>query len=115
VKVFKFATGLAVGYVLGSRAGRDKYQQIVAAARKAQDHPAVTQAQQKAKQFLGAVTDTAKPNTGPSQADAFVAGSDPVLVNTQPAADFTPPVPQPARRTPKIAAETPAATGDPLA
>jgi hypothetical protein len=39
VKVFKLAAGLAVGYVLGSRAGREKYQQIVAAARKAQDHP----------------------------------------------------------------------------
>ncbi|AGZ38488.1 hypothetical protein [Actinoplanes friuliensis] len=53
MKVFKFATGLAVGYVLGSRAGRERYEQIVAAARKAQDHPTVTQIQQKAKGLLG--------------------------------------------------------------
>jgi hypothetical protein len=47
---------LAVGYVLGSRAGREKYEQIVAATRKAQGHPAVTQAREKAKALLSTGT-----------------------------------------------------------
>jgi hypothetical protein len=40
VRVIKLATGLAIGYVLGSRAGREQYDQIVAAVRKAQGRPA---------------------------------------------------------------------------
>ncbi|MFI5496650.1 hypothetical protein [Actinoplanes sp. NPDC051859] len=35
MKMMKFAVGLAAGYVLGSRAGREKYEQIVGAVRKA--------------------------------------------------------------------------------
>jgi hypothetical protein len=54
MKVIKLAAGLAVGYVLGSRAGRDKYEQIVAAGRKVQNHPAVARAQQKATALLDA-------------------------------------------------------------
>ena len=51
--MIKFVAGLAIGYVLGSRAGREKYEQIVATARKAQDHPTVVQVQQKAGELLG--------------------------------------------------------------
>ena len=58
MKVFKLAAGLAVGYVLGSRAGREKYDQIAAAARKAQGHPAVAQVQQKARALLNPGADT---------------------------------------------------------
>jgi hypothetical protein len=93
VKVFKLATGLAIGYVLGSRAGREKYEQIAAAARKAQTHPAVTQAQQKARQLLGA----------PAPAPA-----------AEPSLDLEPagaPVPRPPRRQPK----SPVTVTDPLA
>lgn len=35
--------GGAIGYVLGARAGRDRYHQIVRASRKARSHPAVAQ------------------------------------------------------------------------
>lgn len=52
MRTFKLAAGFAVGYVLGSRAGRQTYEQIAATARTARDHPAVTQAQQKAKALL---------------------------------------------------------------
>ncbi len=98
MKVVKFAAGLAVGYVLGSRAGRDKYEQIVAAARKAQDHPAVTQVQQKAKELLGTATDT--PTT------------DPVPAVATSTAD---PVPRPPRRQPKSTLTGAGAVTDPLA
>ncbi|MEW9548103.1 YtxH domain-containing protein [Nonomuraea sp. NPDC050783] len=36
-----FAVGLAVGYVLGSRAGRERYEQIKRAAQRVADNPRV--------------------------------------------------------------------------
>jgi hypothetical protein len=39
-----FLTGMAVGYVLGTRAGRERYDQIVAAAKKLMDSPTVHEA-----------------------------------------------------------------------
>ena len=39
-----FVTGLAVGFVLGARAGRERYEQLIRLARKAADSPAVQQA-----------------------------------------------------------------------
>ncbi|GAA2514444.1 hypothetical protein [Pilimelia columellifera] len=39
-----FAVGAAAGYVLGSRAGREKYEQIALTARKFWDHPSVQEA-----------------------------------------------------------------------
>lgn len=36
-----FLLGAAVGYVLGSRAGRSRYEQIVRTYRRVADHPAV--------------------------------------------------------------------------
>ena len=39
-----FITGLAAGFVLGSRAGREKYEEIVVNARKVWDHPTVQEA-----------------------------------------------------------------------
>lgn len=36
-----FLLGAAVGYVLGTRAGRARYEQIVRTYRKVADHPAV--------------------------------------------------------------------------
>ncbi|HEY6277219.1 MAG TPA: hypothetical protein VIX86_12910 [Streptosporangiaceae bacterium] len=41
---FVFAVGLGVGYVLGARAGRERYEQLARLARKAADSPAVQQA-----------------------------------------------------------------------
>ncbi|GAA3663645.1 hypothetical protein GCM10022224_029530 [Nonomuraea antimicrobica] len=39
-----FAVGLAVGYVLGSRAGRERYEQIKRTAQRVADNPRVQQA-----------------------------------------------------------------------
>src|SRR5689334_13974123 len=53
MKVLTFAAGLAAGYVLGTRAGREKFDQIVTSARKMSNHPTVVQAQDKVKDMLG--------------------------------------------------------------
>jgi hypothetical protein len=39
-----FVTGLAVGFVAGTRAGREKYEQMVKFARQTADNPSVQQA-----------------------------------------------------------------------
>ena len=39
-----FITGLAAGFVLGSRAGREKYEEISANAKKLWEHPTVQEA-----------------------------------------------------------------------
>lgn len=39
-----FFSGLAAGFVMGTRAGRERYEQIKQLARTAADHPAVQQA-----------------------------------------------------------------------
>jgi hypothetical protein len=39
-----FLTGLAAGFVLGARAGRERYDQLVKAAKTVAEHPAVQQA-----------------------------------------------------------------------
>ena len=39
-----FLTGLAAGFVMGSRAGREKYEEIRATAQKAWQHPSVQEA-----------------------------------------------------------------------
>src|SRR4051812_21325425 len=39
-----FITGLAAGFVLGSRAGREKYEEIRSTAKKAWEHPTVQEA-----------------------------------------------------------------------
>jgi hypothetical protein len=39
-----FITGLAVGFVLGAKAGRERYEQLQALARKVRDNPSVQQA-----------------------------------------------------------------------
>jgi len=43
-KLILFASGAAVGFVLGSRAGRQKYDDLVATARKVWEHPTVQEA-----------------------------------------------------------------------
>ncbi|MGH8876389.1 MAG: hypothetical protein ACRD0P_03455 [Stackebrandtia sp.] len=56
-----FVAGVAVGYVLGARAGRERYEQIVAMARRVRDNPTVRDAagavQSQAGQVAGACRD----------------------------------------------------------
>jgi hypothetical protein len=39
-----FLAGIAVGFIAGARAGRERYEQMVKLGRKAAEHPAVRQA-----------------------------------------------------------------------
>ncbi|MFC4001278.1 hypothetical protein ACFS2C_07020 [Prauserella oleivorans] len=48
-----FLLGTAVGYVLGARAGRARYEQIVRTYRKVADHPAVQGAAGVARAKVG--------------------------------------------------------------
>ena len=57
MRIVKLTAGFALGYVLGSRAGREKYEKIAATARKIGGHPTVVQAQQTTKGLLDSITD----------------------------------------------------------
>ncbi|MEV4539127.1 hypothetical protein AB0J82_35675 [Asanoa sp. NPDC049518] len=48
-----FIGGLAAGFVLGARAGREKYEEIVTQARKVMDHPTVQEARGTAQAQAG--------------------------------------------------------------
>ena len=54
MRLLTFAAGLTVGYVLGTRAGRDKYEQIVDKTRQLRAHPTVVHAQQKISSTIAA-------------------------------------------------------------
>jgi hypothetical protein len=51
-----FLLGAAIGYVVGTRAGRDRYEQMLRAYRKVLDHPAVQGAAGIARAKIGEKT-----------------------------------------------------------
>lgn len=59
MRVLTFAAGMAAGYVLGTRAGRERYDQIVQSVRTWSGSPTVVRAQEKAKNLVEAGTDAA--------------------------------------------------------
>lgn len=101
MRLLTFTAGLAVGYVLGARAGREKYEQIVEGARKLQANPTLGQAQAT----ITALVSAAPPVTTPRP--RAVA---PLKVSTPPVA-VTPSTPPPAVTplTPSPAVTAPAA------
>jgi hypothetical protein len=64
MKIVKLAAGLAVGYVLGARAGREQYERIAEQARRLSGSPKVEQAKQKVKETAGAKLDDVAQRTG---------------------------------------------------
>lgn len=57
-----FVLGAAVGYVLGARAGRERYEQLVRAYHRVADHPAVQSAAGVVRERVaGAVTGRLRP------------------------------------------------------
>jgi hypothetical protein len=50
------AGGLAAGYVLGTRAGREKYEQLAAAAREVRANPTVPVLQTQVKRLISGET-----------------------------------------------------------
>jgi hypothetical protein len=81
MKVLTLAAGFAVGYVLGTKAGRERYEQIAVTARKVSSHPTVVQAQEKAKGYLetggDAVTAKLKAATGDAPPEAPTVSATP--------------------------------------
>ncbi len=52
VKKLSFLTGLGAGYVLGARAGRERYEQIASTARGLWQDPRVQQRKTQAQQVV---------------------------------------------------------------
>jgi hypothetical protein len=77
MKLITLTVGFAAGYVLGTRAGRERYEQIAAMAHKMSDHPTVAQAHEKAKDLFGSGDDAAtmeEPDkSSPSSSEPFTA------------------------------------------
>ncbi|GGJ76035.1 hypothetical protein GCM10010123_02510 [Pilimelia anulata] len=55
-----FALGAAAGYVIGARAGRERYEQIALTARKLWDHPTVQEAAGVVQAQVGKLYDEGK-------------------------------------------------------
>jgi len=77
MKTLTFAAGLAAGYLLGTRAGREKYQQIVHSAKNLSEHPTVQQAQTKLKNVLGAAQDTSNGHEDRTDTEGATIGMTP--------------------------------------
>ena len=57
---FTFFAGLAVGFIVGARAGRERYEQLKKLARKAADSPAMQQAAGAAQAQAAGLAKSAK-------------------------------------------------------
>ncbi len=74
-----FVLGAAAGYVLGARAGRERYEQLVTAYHRIADHPAVQSAAGVAREKLtGAVTGRLRPEHNGRPTSAAQSGASPV-------------------------------------
>ena len=58
------AVGLAAGYVLGTRAGRERYQQLTASAKRLADDPSVKRLQEELNGLFGSGGQTAGGGSG---------------------------------------------------
>ena len=72
---FSFVVGLVVGYVLGTRAGRQRYEQLLRSWRQIRENPAVQEAaglvQARAENAVSAV----KSRIGSETSDPLVSAS----------------------------------------
>lgn len=59
--MFRLLVGAAIGYVLGSRAGRERYEQIKRWTVRAADHPAVQGAAGFAQAKVGEILPGSRP------------------------------------------------------
>ncbi|MFJ7203197.1 YtxH domain-containing protein [Streptomyces sp. NPDC098789] len=71
-----FVAGLALGYVLGTRAGRERYEQLKKSARELAQNPAVRNAAETAgqsgRQFAGKAFAAVSDKVGDAVPDALV-------------------------------------------
>lgn len=73
MKKFSFLLGLGIGYVLGSKAGRQRYEQLIRSWRQIRENPSVQEAaglvQARAENVVGAV----KSRIGSESSDRLVS------------------------------------------
>ncbi|SDY70590.1 hypothetical protein [Herbiconiux ginsengi] len=107
-----FVVGLATGYVLGTRAGRERYEQIKAGAQKVWNTPTVQSGVHKVQEFAGARVDTVKADLSHKARTALGAliGRDPLTGPQQSNAASTA-----GSTRPKPATAKPATTAKPAA
>ena len=76
-----FVLGLGVGYVLGSKAGRQRYEQLLRSWRQVRENPAVQEAaglvQARAENVVGAV----KSRIGSETSDPLASAGYPGRIN----------------------------------
>ena len=60
------AVGLAAGYVLGTRAGRERYQQLTASAKRFADQPSLQRLQDELNGLFGSGGEDAPGSSGSS-------------------------------------------------
>ena len=58
------AVGLAAGYVLGTRAGRERYQQLTASAKRIADEPSLQRIQEELNGLFGSGGQTSQAGGG---------------------------------------------------
>jgi hypothetical protein len=58
------AVGLAAGYVLGTRAGRERYQQLTASAKRIADEPSLQRIQEELNGLFGSGSQVAGGTSG---------------------------------------------------
>ena len=88
------AAAFGAGYVLGAKAGRERYEQISAKAQELWSHPKVQEQAGKAKEQAGKVTEQAKGRLGNGKDSDQDSMDDPWDVDTDTAfADDTDSVP----------------------
>ncbi|MGA1836684.1 YtxH domain-containing protein [Herbiconiux sp. 11R-BC] len=77
---FLFVVGLATGYVLGTRAGRERYEQIKAGAEKVWNTPVVQSGVHSVQDFAGSRVDAVKADLSQKARNALAAliGRDPL-------------------------------------
>jgi hypothetical protein len=68
------AVGLAAGYVLGTRAGRERYQQLTASAKRLADEPSLQRLQEELNGIFGSggQSDQSGQSTGGSSSGTTV-------------------------------------------
>lgn len=66
MKIVTMAVGFAAGYVLGTRAGRERFDQIVSAVRELADQPRVAEAQAKVQELAARGRDAVVAKVSPS-------------------------------------------------
>ncbi|MBA3797959.1 MAG: hypothetical protein M3446_06270 [Actinomycetota bacterium] len=78
MRKFLFVLGLSVGYVLGARAGRQRYEQLLGSWRHVRDNPAVQEAaglvQARAENVVGAVKSRIGSETSDPRASSAYTG-----------------------------------------